>query len=116
MAHIEDFFSTYHNSACDGGALNGDVLTELFQGVLTGHAVELIQMNDGAYYVFVIYAHDVHAWNCSEEGNFHTVIGSAPRAGRGYYRFEQLEHANEAVASFLLASFRDQCEAGYEAI
>jgi hypothetical protein len=109
LAHIETFFADYANSACDGdAALDGDALLELFQGVLTGHAVELIQMNDGEYFVLGIYSHDVHAWNCSEEGNFHVIVANAPKEGREYYRFPSLGAAIEALQIFTEASLRDQ--------
>jgi hypothetical protein len=105
MSKIEDFFADFANSECDSSALDGDVLCEMFQGVMSGHAVELIEMNDGEYYVLAIYAHGVQAWNCSEAGRFAAIQGN--NLGESLYRFETIGGARDALSRFMAAKIAD---------
>jgi len=102
MARIEMFFGEFASSECDDSALEGDSLGEIFQGVMTGHAVELIEMNDGEYYVLAIYAHSVQAWNLGD-----TPFRDVQGRDSTLYRFESLSGALTALERFQSASLRD---------
>lgn len=100
MSKIESFFSDYANNEVE---THGDTesMCETFQGIMSGFAVEICEIDDGAHYTLSIVAHDVTAWNITAD-----AFDVAQREGKGatLYRFETLAGAQEALSAFLSAA------------
>lgn len=98
---IETFFGDYANNAIEEIPEDHHSLLEIFQGCLSGFAIELLEMNDGEFFVLSLHAHQIDDWNISDD-RFHALLTRA--TGSTLYRFETLEEAQGALSRFLSAT------------